>query len=44
MPSASGSYGRQAGRQAGWLANEMRVEVKVFKILHGLNYSDIYYV
>ena len=36
MPSASESYGR--------LADEMWVEVKIFKIPYGLNYSDFYYV
>ena len=40
MPSASGSYGRLAG----WLTDKVRTEVEIFKILHGLNYSDFYYV
>ena len=40
MPSASGSYGRLAG----WLADEMRVQVEIFKIAYRLNYSDFYYV
>ena len=31
-PSTSGSYGR--------LADEIWVEVEIFKILYGLNYSD----
>ena len=34
--SASGSYSRLAG----WLADEMWVEIEIFKILHKLNYSD----
>ena len=39
-PTASGSYGRLAG----WLADEMRVDFKIFKILSRLNYLDVYFV
>ena len=37
---ASGSYGRLAG----WLADEIRVDFKIFKILYRLNYSDFYFI
>ena len=40
MPSASGFYGRLAGR----LTNETWVEVAIFKIPYRLNYLDFYYV
>ena len=36
MPSTSGSYSRLAG----WLADEMWVEIEIFKILYKLSYSD----
>ena len=39
-PSASGSYGRQAGR----LADEIRLDFEILKILYRLNYSDFYFV
>ena len=39
-PSTSGSYGRLAS----WLADEMWVEVEIFKIPYRLNYLDFYYV
>ena len=32
------------GLMAGWLADEMRVSFKNFKILYRLNYSDFYFV
>ena len=32
--------GLMAGRLAGWLADEMWVDFKIFKILYRLNYSD----
>ena len=32
------------GLTAGWLADEMRVDFKIFKILYKLNYSDFYLV
>ena len=31
------------GLTAGWLAEEMRVEIEIFKILYKLNYSDCYF-
>ena len=37
-PSASGFYGRLAG----WLADEMRVEVEIFKLPYRLKYLDFY--
>ena len=40
MPSTSGSYGRQAGK----LADKVRVNFKIFKILHRLDYLDFYFV
>ena len=47
-PSASGSYGRlpgrQAGRQAGWLADEIWLDFEILKILYRLNYLDFYFV
>ena len=43
-PTTSGSYSRQAGWLAGWLADEMWVDFKIFKILYRLNYSDFYFV
>ena len=43
-PTASGSYGRLAGWLAGWQADEMLVDFKIFKILYKLNYSDFYFV
>ena len=42
MPCASGSYGRLAGYMlAGWLADEMQVEVEIFKVPYRLNYSTL---
>ena len=47
-PSASGSYGRlagwQAGRLAGRLADEIRLDFEILKILYRLNYLDFYFV
>ena len=40
MPSASGSYSRQAGR----LADEIWLDCKILKILCMLNYLDFYFV
>ena len=34
----TGSYGRLAGWQAGWLADEIQVEFEIFKIRYGLKY------
>ena len=39
-PSASGSYGSQAGR----LADEIRLDFEILKILYRLNYLDFYFV
>ena len=39
-PTASGSYGRQAGKQA----DKIWVGLEIFKILYRLNYSGIYFV
>ena len=39
-PSASGSYGRLAGR----LADEIRLDFEILKILYRLNYLDFYFV
>ena len=33
MPSASGSYDRQAGRLARWLANKISLDFEILKIL-----------
>ena len=52
VSTASGSYGRLAGRLAGWLAgrlagwlaDEMGVDFEILKILYRLNYSDVYFV
>ena len=38
-PTASGSYGRLTG----WLADEMRVDFKILKILYRLDYLDFYF-
>ena len=38
-PSASGSYGRLAG-----LADEIRLDFQILKILYRLNYLDFYFV
>ena len=47
-PSASGSYGRQAGGrvggQTGRLADEIRLDFEILKILYRLNYLDFYFV
>ena len=43
-PSTSGSYGRHAGRQAGWLADEIQLDFEILKILYRLNYLDFYFV
>ena len=43
-PSASGSYGSLAGRQAGRLADEIRLDFEILKILYRLNYLDFYFV
>ena len=43
-PSASGSYGRQAGWLAGRLADEIRLDFEILKILYRLNYLDFYFV
>ena len=40
MPSASWSYGRLAGR----LADEIWLDLEIFKILYMLNYLDFYFV
>ena len=44
MPSASVSYGRQAGRLAGRLTDEIQVDFKILKILYRLKYLDFYFV
>ena len=36
--------GLRAGWPAGWLADEMGVDFKIFKFLYRLNYSDFYFV
>ena len=36
--------GLTAGWLAGWLADEMWVDFKIFKILYRLNYLDFYFV
>ena len=39
-PSASRSYGREAGR----LADEIRLDFEILKILYRLSYLDFYFV
>ena len=36
--------GRHAGRQAGRLADEIRLDFEILKILYRLNYLDFYFV
>ena len=40
MPSTSGSFGRQAG----WLADKIRLDFKILKILYRLNYLEFHFV
>ena len=43
-PTTSGSYSREAGRQAGRTADEIQVDFEIFNLLYMLNYSDFYFV
>ena len=44
LRSATGSYGRQAGWLAGWLADEIQVNFENFKIGCRLKYSSFRFV
>jgi len=36
--------GLMAGRQAGWLADEIVLNLKIFKIIYWMKYSSFHYV
>ena len=43
-PTASGSYGREAGREGGRPADEIRVDFEILKLIYKLYYLEFYFV